>query len=58
MTLMKLRLDFFSTDLSQHFGMYLAVFALKFFIHLRKVRGNLKAKVIQLPNIKPEIFKI
>ena len=33
MTLMKLRLDFHFRDLSQHFGMYLVVFALKFFIH-------------------------
>ena len=32
-TLMKLRLDFLFTDLPQHFGIYLVVFALKFFIH-------------------------
>ena len=34
MTLMKLRLDFLFTDLSQHFGMYLVVFALMFFIFI------------------------
>ena len=33
MTLMKLRLGFLFTDLSQQFRMYLMVFALKFFIH-------------------------
>ena len=33
MTLMKLRLDLFFTDLSQHFDIYLVVFALKPFIH-------------------------
>ena len=33
MTLMKLRLGFLFKDLSQHFRMYLVVFALKFFIH-------------------------
>ena len=34
MTLMKLRLNFLFTDLSQHFRIYLVVFALKFFIHI------------------------
>ena len=33
MTLIKLRLGFFVTDLSQHFEIYLMAFALKFFIH-------------------------
>ena len=33
MTLMKLRLEFRFTDLSQHFRIYLGVFALKFFIN-------------------------
>ena len=43
MTLKKLRLDFLSTDLSQHFGIYLVVFALKFFIHRHEVRGDLNS---------------
>ena len=30
---MELRLDFVFTDLTQHFGIYLVVFALKFLIH-------------------------
>ena len=30
----ELRLDFLSADLSQHFGIYLVVFTIKFFIHL------------------------
>ena len=46
MTLMKLRLDFLFTDLSQHFVMYLVVFALKFFIHWHGVRGDLKSFVL------------
>ena len=29
-------------DLSQHFGIYLVVFAIKFFIHRPGVRGDLK----------------
>ena len=33
MTLMKMRVDFLFTDFSQHFGINLVVFALKFFIH-------------------------
>ena len=33
LSLTKLRSDFLFTDLSQHFGIYLVVFALKFFIH-------------------------
>ena len=33
LTLMKLRLDFVLTNLSQHFRIYLAVFALKFVIY-------------------------
>ena len=33
MNLMKLRLDFLFTDLSQQFGIDLVVFALKLFIH-------------------------
>ena len=33
MPLMKLRLDFLFTDLSQHFKIYLVAFALKFIIH-------------------------
>ena len=33
MTLMKLRLDFLFTDLSQPLGIYLVVFALTFLIH-------------------------
>ena len=40
MTLMKLRLDFLFTDLSQHFGIYLVVFALEVFIHGHEVRGD------------------
>ena len=42
MTLIKLRLDLLFTDLSQHFGMYLVVFALKFFIHRHGVRGGME----------------
>ena len=33
MTLMEMRLDLFFADFSQHFGIYLVAFALKFFIH-------------------------
>ena len=33
MALMKWKLDFLFTDLSQHYGIYLVVFELKFFIH-------------------------
>ena len=65
MTLMKLRLDFLFTDLSQDFKIYLVVFALKFFIHGHWVRGDVKSFVLQKwesynhnPNIKPEIFQI
>ena len=39
---MKLRLDSLFTDLPQHFGIYLVVFALKFFIHRDGVRGGLE----------------
>ena len=43
MTLMKLKSDFLFTDLSHHFGIYLVVFALKFFIDRHDgVRGDLK----------------
>ena len=35
MTLMKLRLGFLFTDLSQYFGVYLIAFALKFFLNKR-----------------------
>ena len=34
MTLMKLRLDLFFTDLSQHFRVYLVVFALSTFLFM------------------------
>ena len=40
------RLDFLFKDLSQHFGIYLVVFALKLF-HRHEVRGDLTSKVIQ-----------
>ena len=55
MTLMKLRLDFLFTDLSQHFGIYLVTFALKFFIHghgseIIKIICDVKSKVICLHN--------
>ena len=46
MTLIKLRLDFLFTDISQRFGMYLVVFALNFFIHQYWVRSDLKLEVI------------
>ena len=46
MTLSKLRLDFLFTDLSQHFGTDLMVFALKFFIHGHGyVTGDVKSYV-------------
>ena len=53
MTLIKLRLDSLFTDLSQHFRIYLVVFALKFFImgmgykRRRKVICVVKLRVIQ-----------
>ena len=42
---MKLRLDFLFKDLSQHFRMYLVVFAFKLFFHDYKswVRGDVKS---------------
>ena len=43
MSLVKLRLGFLFTDLSQHFGMHLVVFALKLFYSL--VRGDSKSCV-------------
>ena len=46
MTLIKLRLDFLFTDISQRFGIYLVVFALNFFIHQYWVRSDLKLEVI------------
>ena len=46
MTLIKLRLDFLFTDISQRFGIYLVVFALSFFIHQYWVRSDLKLEVI------------
>ena len=62
MTLMKLRLEFLLTDLSRHFGVYLVVFALEFFIRLHDgVGSDLKLFVLknQKPyNHNPEIFKI
>ena len=36
MTLMKLMFDFLFTDLSQHYRIYLVIFALKFFIYGHK----------------------
>ena len=42
---MKLRLDFLFTDLSQHFGIDLVVFALKFFINGHGVRGDVKSSM-------------
>ena len=63
MTLMKLRLDFLFTDLSQCFGIDLMVFALKFFIQghgckrWRKVICVVKLKVLQHHIAKVEIFK-
>ena len=42
MALIKLRLGFLFTDLSQHFRMYLVVHALKFFIHGRDVKSFYK----------------
>ena len=45
MTLMKLRLESLFAYLSQCFGIYLVVFALKFFIHRHTVRGDLKSFV-------------
>ena len=63
MTLTKLRLDFLFTDLSQHFGIYLVVFALKFFINRHGERGEVIYVVKSNshnynPDIKPEIFKL
>ena len=43
MTLMKFRLGFFFTDLSQYFGKYLVAFALKFFYSW--VRGDVKSSM-------------
>ena len=53
MTVMKLRLCSFFIDLSQHFGIYLVVFALHFFIHgyggklWLKVISVVKSRVVQ-----------
>ena len=60
MTLMKLRLDFIFTDRFQHFGIYLVVFTLKFFILRHVGKSELKSFMSynHNPNIKPEIFKI
>ena len=41
MTLMKLKLDFLFTDFSQHFRIYLVVFALKLFIHGPKYKTRI-----------------
>ena len=51
MTLIKLRLHFYFTDLSQHVGIYLVTFEHKFFIHghginLLKIIYDVKSKVI------------
>ena len=43
MALMDLRLDFLFTDLSQYFGIYLVVLAVKFFIHWHGLRSDLKS---------------
>ena len=40
-----LRFDFLFTNLSQHFGSHLVVFALKFFIYQNGVRGDSKSFV-------------
>ena len=63
MTLMKLRLGFLFKDLSQHFRMYLVVFALKFFNSWSWARGDIKSFTYlcreikksynRNPNIKP-----
>ena len=42
---MKLRLDFLSADLSQHFRKYFVVLALRFLIH--RVRSDSKSFVLQ-----------
>ena len=45
-TLMKLGLEVLFTDLSQHFGIYLVVFTLKFSIYWHEVSGNLNSFVL------------
>ena len=42
MNLMKLRLDVFFSDISQHFGIYLVALTLKLFIYWHEVRGDMK----------------
>ena len=52
---MKLRSDFLFTDLSQHFGIYLVVFALKFFIHRHDgLRRDLKSFVVKSKVTQPQ----
>ena len=48
MALMKLRLGFLFTDLSQHFKMCLVVFVLQFFYSWSWVRGGLKSFICVL----------
>ena len=43
MTLMKVRLDFLFTDLSQHFRIYLVALALKFFYLWAWVNDDVKS---------------
>ena len=43
MTLMKLRLDFLFTDLSQHFSMYYGGLYAQVFYSLSWVRGDIKS---------------
>ena len=45
MTLMKLRLDFPFTDLSQHLVIYIGGLGTQVFIHWHGVRGDLKSFV-------------
>ena len=60
----EIRLRFYGS-FSTFWNMYLVVFALKFFIHLHRVRGDLKSLCCKIkshicnhnPNIKPEVFK-
>ena len=61
---MNLKLDFLFTDLSQHFGLHLVVFALKWsFYSWAQVRGDVKSscvrklKVTQPLVAYPEAFR-
>ena len=71
MTLMKLKLDFLSTDLSQHFGIHLVVFALTFlfmgmdkwyrevicFVKLKVTQTHPKYKTRNFPNLRKRLLR-